>query len=165
MTTQKLVKLSLLLAIAIVIHYFESVIMFTSIIPGFKLGFANIIGIIVLSLYDYKSMVIVNILRVVLTSLIRGSLFSISMVIPLFSVIFSMLLCYKIYKRNVLSIYGISMLQALFFNIGQIIIICLIYQNLIFMYYLPYLLIIGMITGFIIAYISIRILKRIKIAI
>lgn len=165
MSTQKLVRLSILLAIAIVIHYFESVIMITSIIPGFKLGFANAIGLIVLALYDYKSMVIINILRIIISSIIRGGLFSISMFIPLFSIIFSMLLVYKVYKKNILSIYGISILQALLFNIGQIIIICLIYQNTIFLFYLPYLLIIGIITGYVVGLVSLKIVKSTKVII
>ena len=62
--TNKLTKISLLLAIAFVINYLESLFPLPLPLPGVKLGLANCIGLIVLFLYDEKDFIVFTLLKV-----------------------------------------------------------------------------------------------------
>ena len=74
--TRKLTTLSILIALATVIHTVEYYIPNPLPIPGAKLGLANVITLITLLILDFKSGLIVSSLRVILASLIVGTLFS-----------------------------------------------------------------------------------------
>ena len=149
--TKKLVILSLFLALAIILNIVENVSFSFFFIPGVKLGLANIATIFLLCYFGYKEMFLVNVLRVVLASLIVGTLFSIPFTIAIISSIGSMLILYLIYKLDKLSIFGLSMIQAVLFNIFQIIVVCFLYESNVFLFYLPYLIISGIATGYLVA--------------
>jgi heptaprenyl diphosphate synthase len=73
MNTKRLVTLSIFLSISIVLSIVES---FLPVIPivGAKLGLANIMTLVILSLYGEKDAFVVVILRVLLVSILRGLL-------------------------------------------------------------------------------------------
>ena len=148
---RKMVFLALFLSIAIIVNIIENVSFSVFVIPGVKLGFANIVTVFVLYYFGYKEMFVINILRVFLANLIVGTLFSTPFIIAMGSCLGSMLLLYFIIKLDKFSIFGISMIQAVLFNLFQIIIVCWLYQNYIFIYYFPYLIISGIITGYLVA--------------
>ncbi|MDF9867740.1 heptaprenyl diphosphate synthase [Bacilli bacterium PM5-3] len=149
--TKKIVVLSLFLALAIILNIVENVVFSFFIIPGIKMGLANISTIFILYYFGYKEMFLVNVLRVILANLVTGLLFSIPFTIAIFSSVCSMLILYFVLKIEKLSIFGISMIQAVVFNIFQIIIVSFLYQSNVFFYYMPYLLISGVITGYLVA--------------
>ncbi|MDL2211530.1 Gx transporter family protein [Erysipelotrichaceae bacterium OttesenSCG-928-M19] len=149
--TKKIVILGLFLALAIILNIVENVSFAFFVIPGVKLGLANISTIFILYYFGYKEMFLINVTRVVLANLITGLLFSIPFTIAFFSSVTSMLLLYFIYRSNKISIYGISMIQAVLFNTMQIIIVCLLYQSNVFIFYLPYLIFSGIATGYLVA--------------
>ena len=72
-STLKLTQITMLLAMGIILHYLEPDILITG--ARFRIGFANIMGIVVLKLYCGKDMLSVNVLRVILASLMRGYIF------------------------------------------------------------------------------------------
>ncbi|MDR3215567.1 MAG: Gx transporter family protein [Bacilli bacterium] len=151
LTTKKIVILSLFLSIAIIVNIVENISFAVFIVPGIKLGLTNIVTIFILYYFGFKEMFIINFLRVILANLIIGTLFSIPFIISLFSCLGSMIFLFIIIKINKFSIFGISMIQAVLFNLFQIIVVCLLYNNFVFMYYLPYLIISGIITGYLVA--------------
>ena len=59
--TNKMIKISLLLAVALIINYLESLVPLPLPLPGVKLGLANCIGLVVLCLYDEKDYILFNI--------------------------------------------------------------------------------------------------------
>ena len=65
--TNKMIKISLLLAIALIVNFLESLVPLPLPLPGVKLGLANCIGLVVLCLYNEKDYVIFNVLKVYLT--------------------------------------------------------------------------------------------------
>jgi len=149
--TKKLVILSLFLALAIILNIAENVYFSFFVIPGVKLGLANIATIFILFYFGYKEMFLINVLRVVVAHLIMGTLFSIPFTIAIVASAGSMLLIYFIFKLNKLSIYGISMIQAVLFNALQIAVVSYLYQSNVFFFYLPYLIFSGIITGYLVA--------------
>lgn len=162
MPTKKIVMLSLFLALAIIINVVENIYFNFIFIPGIKFGLANIFPLVVLCLYGYKDMVVINILRVFIASLISGTLFGMPFTISLVGVVGSIIILYPFYKINKLSIYGISMIQAVLFNIFQILIVIVLYKTNAFLVYIPYLVLTGVITGYLVAFIARYLIKALN---
>ena len=90
--TNKMVKISLLLAIAMIINYFESLVPLPLPFPGVKLGLANCIGLVVLCLYSSKDYIVFNVMKVFMVALLRtgfGTSFFIGASGTLFATLFT----------------------------------------------------------------------------
>ena len=81
-STKKIALCGVLTALAMIFSYIESVIPVPIPVPGIKLGVANIAVITILYVLGVKEAIVINLLRIVLTSLLFGNvnsfLFSIS---------------------------------------------------------------------------------------
>lgn len=145
--TQKIVVISLLVAQALVLHLVERLIPFNFGVPGAKLGLANIITLVSIYLFGFKETLTVVILRVILSSLLGGNvsgfLFSISGGILSFLIMYIL----KVIGREKISVIGISIVGAVFHNIGQILMAAIIIENLNIFIYLPLLLLSSVVTG------------------
>lgn len=146
--TKKLVFLSLLSAFAIVIYIVEAQIPVLVPIPGVKLGLSNMVSLSTLLIFGPVEALIVVTLRIVLGSLLTGSISALffSLAGGLVSNL-GMIGLYLLFKKHI-SIWVISIMGAILHNIGQLFIAALIIQNMKIYYYLPILLISGVITGF-----------------
>jgi heptaprenyl diphosphate synthase len=71
--TRKMTLLANFLAIAIVLNVIESAIPIIPV-PGAKLGFSNIISLVILYVYSFKDSASLTILRVLLVSILTGKL-------------------------------------------------------------------------------------------
>lgn len=162
MRTKKIVELSFLVAVAIVLQILESMIPIVWIVPGFKVGFANIAGLFALMKYDSKSMVLVNLLRVFLACLLQGTLFSVSFWLSISGQILSMCAMILAKKSGKFSIFGISVCGASFHSIGQVLMITWIYQQYFMQAFLPILLALSIVSGLCIGYISQLTLNRLE---
>lgn len=149
MKTKRITTLAMLTAISVVIAILESFIPFIgNIIPGLKLGLANIIVIYTLYKYGFKDALIVSLLRVFIVSLLRTG-FGLSFFFSLGGAILS-ILSMTIIKKTNLSMIGVSIIGSISHSIGQVLIGILIVDNYNIIYYLPYLLIFSIPTGVII---------------
>ncbi|MGL5151460.1 MAG: Gx transporter family protein [Clostridium sp.] len=144
--SKKMVYLALLLAMAIALHIFESMIAIP--LPyGAKLGLANIIALITMELFSAREMVAVNFLRVLLGSLIRGTLFSSTFWISGSGVLFSSISIILVKKFTKQSMIGLSIISSVFHNIGQVAASIILYSNTSLGAILPILLILSIPTG------------------
>jgi len=157
--TYKIVILGLFLAIAIILNIVENITVAISFIPGVKLGLANISIVFLLYFYGFKEMFATNVMRVIIASLISGTLFGMPFMISFASSIFCMIVIYPFFKTKLLSIYGLSMIQAVAFNFMQIVVVSLLYNSTIFFFYLPYLILSGIVTGYLIAFSASKIIR------
>ncbi|QGU93874.1 heptaprenyl diphosphate synthase [Clostridium bovifaecis] len=146
--TQRLTLMALLVAQGLVLHIFERMLPVPFITPGAKLGLTNIITLIALYMFDFNEVFFIIVLRIILATLIGGSLsnFLYSMAGGILSFL-AMYTLKKVGKDNV-SIIGISMVGAVFHNIGQIIVAGLVIENAMIVTYLPVLVIAAVGTGF-----------------
>ena len=71
--TRRLTLITMLLAMSILMHMIEPSLPIP--IPGVKLGLANILGLITMFLFGIKSMIMLNLMRVIIASLLRGIIF------------------------------------------------------------------------------------------
>ena len=140
------VTLSLLLAIAIVLNYLESFIPSVGI-PGVKLGLANIV--ILICLYKYKAYeaLIVDLLRVVLANLLKGTFLSIAFYMSLSGAMLSFLVMFLFRYIKRLKPLVISVIGAIFHAIGQIVVALIIMQTSGILLYLPFIMLASIITG------------------
>ncbi len=159
--TKKLVYVSLLSTMAIALHMFEA----SLAIPlpyGVKLGFANIVSLVTIELFSTKEMFIVNILRVVLGGLLRGSIFNYVWFISVGGVLLSSIAIMLAKKLTDLPIVSISIISAIFHGIGQIIVVVYIYQSILMASFIILLFVTSIPTGIFTGLSAIAVIKHLK---
>ncbi|NPV53349.1 MAG: Gx transporter family protein [Firmicutes bacterium] len=146
--TSRLVRCGLLVAFSLVLYVIEGLIPVPFIVPGAKLGLANIITVVAIALLGPRDAFIIVTVRTFLASLLTGNLtsfwFSLSGAILSTSV---MSLAYTRFGEA-FSIAGISILGGIFHNIGQLFVASLVVGTYGIYSYLPLLLVAGTCTGY-----------------
>lgn len=150
--TKKLVNLSLLLTTALILSYVESLIPFGFGIPGIKLGFANLAVLLCLCCIGTKEAITLNIMRIFLTGFLFGNLYSI--IYSLAGGVLSFLVMWLSKRMKIFTINGVSVLGGISHNLGQILIAAFVVETAGVFYYVPYLLIAGVLTGWLIGFIT-----------
>ena len=139
--------LGVLTAAAIVIAILESFIPSIGI-PGVKMGLANIVILIILYELGIWEAGVVNLLRVLVVSLARGTFLSMGFLMSLTGAALSfgiMVLFYLLIKK--FSIIGVSVIGSVFHVTGQIIIAMIFLGSAYVFLYLPIIAISAIITG------------------
>ena len=147
MKVQKMALLGVLTAAAIVIAILESFIPSVGI-PGIKLGLANIVILIILYELGIWEAAVVNLLRVLVVSLVRGTFLSMGFLMSLTGAALSlgiMILFYLLVKK--FSMIGVSVIGSLFHVLGQILIAMIFLGTAYIFLYLPVIAISAIITG------------------
>lgn len=157
MNNRKLVTIALFTTTALMLSYIESLFPFFFGVPGMKLGLANLAVVIALYFYGWREALTVNALRIILSGLLFGNLFSI-----LFSLGGALIsfLCMVSARKLGLSLYGVSMAGGVFHNVGQLLIAAFIVQTVEIGYYAPFLLTAGLVTGLLIGVLGKELLHR-----
>lgn len=142
----KAVILALFTSMSLVVFMLESMLPSVVPIPGVKLGLANVVTLFLVLNADKRSTLVVLLMRIVLASIFGGQILS------FFYSLAGGLLCFiamsitdKIIKGK--PVWFISVVGAIFHNVGQITVAVLLLSWSI-IYYLPFLLISGCIAGF-----------------
>lgn len=152
MQSKRIAYYGLFASLAILMGYVEMLIPMPLLVPGMKLGLANVIIVIVLYFMDAKAAFFISFVRVLLSGLLfagfAGLLYSLSGAVLSFCIMTLMK------KTNQFSIIGVSIGGGVFHNIGQIIVATLVVENLKLMYYLPFLLFFGVATGAVIGIVA-----------
>ncbi|MEG0276480.1 MAG: Gx transporter family protein [Coprobacillus sp.] len=159
--TQKIVYLALLSALAIVLHTVDHYI--SGPLPlGVKLGVANIISLIVIDIYGVKEMFIVNIFRVVISGLLTGSIMSYPFFMSCGGVFLSSIVLALMTKFTKLPVVSISIISALFHNIGQLIVVSFVISSAAMMPYVFVMMAAGIPTGIFNGVVAIEVEKRLN---
>ncbi|MDX8417472.1 Gx transporter family protein [Absicoccus intestinalis] len=162
MNTRKSVNLGFLMAVGILLQLIESFVPIVMIVPGFKIGLANLASLFALMIYDKKSMWIVGMGRIFLSAILQGTLFSVAFWLSLSGGLLSLLAMSIGADVKVFSIYGISILGAAFHSVGQVIAVTWIYQQYFMQLFLPILLALSIVSGLVVAILSQKMLDRLK---
>ena len=157
---EKLTKMAMLVALAMIFSYVESLIPINFGIPGMKLGVANLVTVAGLYFLELPEVFLVVVMRILLTGFLFGN--GMSIIYSLAGGILSLLMMVVIKRINGFSVIGVSIIGGVSHNIGQIIVASIVVENLKLVYYLPVLLIAGAVTGFIMGILSKRILPTIQ---
>jgi heptaprenyl diphosphate synthase len=158
MKKSRVAFLGLFTAFAMILSFVESQIPTFVAIPGIKLGLPNIAIIIILYRFGWKEASIISLLRVILTSLLFGTVLSM-----LYSIAGAVLsLVAMILLKKVLSTITISVIGGVCHNIGQILVAILVTETQQLLYYLPVLIISGVIAGIVVGIIAALSVKKIE---
>lgn len=161
MKTKDITLIGILTAMAVVISIIESYFTYIfEFIPGLKLGLANIVIIYTLYKYNFKTAILVSLIRVFIVSLVRTG-FGFNFFFSLAGAILSIIIM-ALVKKTKLSIVGVSVMGSISHSIGQVLIGIILLNNYNVTYYLPYLLLFSIPTGIIIGLIAKKLLDSTK---
>lgn len=160
MDYRKIPYYGLFAALAILMGYVEMLIPVPIPIPGVKLGLANVIIVIMMYFMDAKSAFFVSLIRVLLSGLLfagfAGLLYSLA------GAVCSFLVMALLKKTGKFSIIGVSLAGGVFHNVGQVAVAAAVVENVKMMYYLPFLLVSGVVTGILIGIVAKTALGHLK---
>ncbi|MBE5847142.1 MAG: Gx transporter family protein [Lachnospiraceae bacterium] len=158
--TVRIADKALLLAFAMILSYVESLIPFTFGVPGVKLGLANLAVLLTLYRFGTWSAFSVDMLRIMLTGFLFGSMYGLLYSLAGGIVSFCAMLLFR--RIRSFGIYGVSMAGGVFHNIGQLIVAYFTVRSIGLFYYMPVLLCSGVLTGFLIGIIAKSVLPYIN---
>ena len=150
--TKKISGIGLMIALAFVLSYIESMMPINIGIPGFS----NIV--VIFSLYVYSPLTAfgIAIVRIILVGLTFGNFAS--LMYSFAGGMLSFVIMYVLRRLDLFSVNGVSVAGGVSHNIGQIIVAMLVLKTKLLIYYLPALIISGMIAGIVV---GILLIKRI----
>lgn len=149
---KKIAYKGLLLTIALILSYVEFLLPYCFAIPGIKLGLANLAVVLCMYYLGGKDAFLINICRILLAGFLFGNLYTI--LYSLVGGVLSFVVMLITKKLDWFSIKGVSALGGIAHNIGQLLVAYLVVETVGVFYYLPWLLISGVVTGVVIGYIA-----------
>ena len=156
---KKVAYLGLFLGLGLVCSYLESLVPIGFGIPGIKLGLTNVVVILLMYCIGAKEALVISLLRIFLI----GFLFNpASILFSLAGGLLSFILMYLMKRTNLFKCLSVSLVGGISHNIGQIIVASVIVENYNILFYIPVLLVAGIITGFLIGIVSQEIIIRLE---
>ena len=142
---QKVAFSGLLVALALIFGYIESLVPLTIPVPGAKPGLANLVTLTGLFFLDPFTVFIVLVTRIILSGFLFGNMYSIIYSLAGGVLSFAVMLPAKKSKR--LSPVGVSMIGGVFHNIGQLTVAMFVVKSTVLIAYLPFLILLGTAAG------------------
>ena len=147
---KKIANMAMLVAVAMIFSYVESLIPINFGVPGMKLGIANLVTVTGIYFLTLPEVLLVVVMRVLLIGFMFGN------------GMLSVLVMTLLKKAKGFSEVGVSVAGGISHNIGQLIVASIVVENMKLVYYLPVLLTAGTITGFLIGILSKKLLPVVK---
>lgn len=160
MKTKKVAFLGLFISLAMILSYVESQIPPLAAVPGVKIGLPNIVMVLLLYKIGAKETVIVSLIRIFLVSLLFGNVQT--MTFSIAGAVLSLAGMILLKKTNLFSCITVSIVGGILHNVGQIIAACFWTNTAEIAYYLPVLLVSGIIAGAVIGIIAGLLVKRLE---
>lgn len=157
-TPQKTALYGMMIALAFLLSYVETLIPISLGVPGVKLGLANLVTIVGLYLIGPAGTAAISLVRIVLVGFTFGNMFSI-----LYSLaggalsLGVMILCRN---RDWFSQTGVSVAGGVGHNVGQLLVAAAVVENGYVFYYLPFLMLAGTAAGALIGLLGGIVTKR-----
>lgn len=143
--TREIAFLGLFVAVSMILSYVESLIPVYLGAPGIKPGLANLFILLLLMEKRPKEAAAVNLLRIVLSGFLFGSLFSI--VYSLAGAVFSMAVMYGMLWIGRFHPLSASIAGGITHNLAQLLVALLVLDTEAMLYYLPVLVLCGGVAG------------------
>ena len=137
--------MAMLVALALILSYVESMLPAFVAIPGVKIGLANIVVFFALYALGTWEAAALSLVRVFAVSLLFGS--GVSFLYSVAGACLSLLGMILLKKLNFFSPVAVSVTGGVLHNVGQIGMACLLLETNVIVYYLPFLIVSGVIAG------------------
>ena len=160
MNTTKIAKYGLLIALAMVLSYVESLVPAFFAVPGMKLGLTNVVVLFALYAMDFKSAIFINMIRILLVGFMFGN--GVSILYSLAGGILSGMVMLLFKRFTSLRIVTVSIAGGVAHNLGQILVAMLMLQTKAIAWYLIILWFTGIGAGIVVGVISSEVVKRLS---
>lgn len=160
MNTTKIAKYGLLIALAMVLSYVESLVPAFFAVPGMKLGLTNVVVLFALYAMDFKSAIFINMIRILLVGFLFGN--GVSILYSLAGGILSGMVMLLFKRFTSLRIVTVSIAGGVAHNLGQILVAMLMLQTKAIAWYLIILWFTGIGAGIVVGVISSEVVKRLS---
>lgn len=160
MKAKRIAVYGMLIALAFILSYIESMIPIPIPIPGVKIGLANLVVLSGLYTMGAKEAFVLSMIRIILVGFTFGNLST--MMFSIAGGILSWILMASFCKSKKFSISGVSIIGGVSHNVGQILAAMWVVDSSALLYYLPFLLVSGAAMGIIIGLVGSILIKRIK---
>lgn len=160
MKAKNIALFGLLVALALVLSYLESLVPMSFAVPGVKMGLPNIAVVFALYRLRFRDAAAISLLRVVLAALLFGNVFSLAYSAA--GAVLSLLVMLWLFRSGKFSATGVSVAGAVAHNAGQILVAVFVLETGRLVYYLPVLCISGVVAGICIGLLSALLVKRVK---
>lgn len=151
----------MMIALALIFSYLETFIPINALvpIPGVKLGLANIVVLFALYTMKVRDAFVIAVIRILIAGFLFGNLMTIA-----YSFAGGMLSLSVMWllKKTKLSTIGVSMVGGICHNIGQLCVAVVLTETTRIAYYLPVLLIAGLITGLLMGIVANLVIDRVN---
>lgn len=158
--TGKIALYGMLIALAFIFSYIESMIPIPIPIPGVKLGIANLVNVVGLYSVGAVGTAAVSLIRILLVGFTFSNMFS--MFYSLAGGVLSLFVMVLARKTGAFSKVGVSILGGIFHNIGQLLIAAFVTKTAGVFAYAPMLLVAGVVTGAVIGLLGGMVTERIS---
>ncbi len=150
-TSKKLIIMSIFVAIGIVLQYVESRVLISPV-PGGKLGLCNIVSVINIFMFGGANAIMIAVIRAFMGTFLTGGAMALpySMAGAFFST--AAMAVIKKYTYPKVSMIGISIIGAVVHNIMQTCVASVMLTSGYIFSYLPFLLVVAVISGAITGY-------------
>lgn len=155
MTNRKIAETSLISAAAIVLGYVETLVPLVVPIPGVKIGLSNLAVVFAIYRLGTKNSIYVTALKIIVTALLFSGMGSLP-----YSILGGFLSFFTMtFSRKFFSVKSVSAIGGIFHTIGQLIAAAVVLKSSAVLWYLPYLLTGGAVTGLLIGTVCEKLLK------
>ena len=151
---------AVLIALAMVFSFLETLIPPVFALPGMRLGITNVVVLTALYLMGWKSAVLINLVRVMLVALLFGN--TVSVWFSLAGAVSSGLIMILLKKSGKFGMAAVSVAGAVAHNIGQIAVAAVLLGGRAIFWYLIVLWFTGVISGFLIGLLGNEICRRLQ---
>ena len=158
METRKVAQIGVLVSLAMVLSYVESLFPAFVAVPGVRIGLANIAIVFALYRLGFKEALGISLVRVVLSSLLFGSV--LSMAYSAAGALLSLCVMALLKRTRLFGTVAVSVAGGVSHNLGQIGVACLILQTGALVYYVPVLILSGVAAGVVIGIVSAAVISR-----
>lgn len=157
---KKTALFGLMVALAFVFSYLESLIPFNIGVSGVKVGLANLVVVTALYTMPKRNAFFIAVIRIILVGFTFAGIST--MIYSLAGGILSFAVMCLLKKSKHFSVIGVSIAGGISHNLGQILVASLIMQTPRIIYYIPVLALSGVVTGILIGIISRIIIDRLN---
>ena len=161
MKSQRIARYALLTALAMVLSWLESMVPVATAVPGVKLGLTNLVVIFALYRMRLRDAAAISLIRVLLVSMTFGNAYSFAYSFA--GAVLSLAVMTLLKKTEKFSMLGVSVAGGVSHNVGQILVAMTVLETAGLIYYLPVLMISGIVAGVCIGVVGAIITKRIKL--
>ena len=160
MKSRRIAQYALLIALAMVLSWLESLVPIATAIPGMKLGLTNLVVIFALYKMRMTDAAAVSLIRVLLVSITFGNAYAFAYSFA--GAVLSLLIMIALKKTGKFSTIGVSIAGGVGHNLGQVIVASLVLETEKIFFYLPVLMVSGIAAGICIGVLGGILTERLK---